>query len=253
MLSHPKSHPTLIPGREGVLAQALAPRYDGLAHVDEVVPFDPARDGAVFDRLAMRLVTRKAHDTFGLCLLHTHFDLDDGEIVWERIDRATNTLHTEVRDLEAALADGGRPTSWRCVAGAWAPLTFGRHGLAAEALAEAAPLFVDLAEILVGMEACDRFGLTLNGAGVRARPFRIHVERTDEAGRRQMLAPEWAPLRSRSRDLDTSWTVRPSVLSRLGIVRATGTRCKTRCKTTCVVGTVHGPWHSGKEHTGEKF
>ena len=233
------------------LENGLPLPYAGLPYVDDVERFDPAGDAPLFAAIAEILIEAGLDDTFGVNLLHVHFTLAAGEIVWESHDRRTNSLSVTVCARDSALSREGRPTSWRCLDGRWLPLAFARHGLDEAELARAAPAMERVGRLLEGSGQAGRFGLCLARGGLRSWPLRIHVERTDEAGRRQILAPEWAPLRDRGQDLDTSWSFRPSLLARAGIVRNTGTRCKTKCKTTCLVGSVHGPWHDGKEHKKE--
>ncbi len=230
---------------------ALPLPYAGLPHVDDVERFDPAGDAPLFSAIAGILIDAGLDDTFGVNLLHVHFPLGEGEAIWESRDRRANTLTTSVCAAGSVAARGGRPTAWRCVDGRWLPITFGAHGLGEAECARAAPAMERIARVLLDAGQAGRFGLCLTLGGLRSWPLRIHVERTDEDGRRQILEPEWVPLRDRGNDLDTSWSFRPSLLARAGIVRNTGTRCKTKCKTTCVVGSVHGPWHEGKEHKKE--
>lgn len=227
---------------------ALPLPYAGLPYVDDVERFDEAGDGPLFSAIADILIDSGFDDTFGVCLLHVHFTLRSGEVVWESYDRRANTLSTGVCSHESVLARGGFPTSWRFLDGDWLPLAFARHGLAEVALARAASVMERIGRLLEEAGQAGRFGLCLAQGGLRSWPLRIHVERTDEVGRRQILAPDWLPLRDRGEDLDTTWTFRPSLLARAGIVRNSGTRCRTVCKTTCLVGSVHGPWHESKIH-----
>lgn len=227
---------------------ALPLPYAGLPYVDDVERFDEAGDGPLFSAIADILIDSGFDDTFGVCLLHVHFMLGSGEVVWESYDRRANTLSTGVCSQVSVATRGGSPTSWRFLNGRWLPLAFARHGLADTELTRAVVVMERVGRLLEGSGQAGRFGLCLARGGLRSWPLRIHVERTDEAGRRQILAPEWVPLRDRTQDLDTSWTFRPSLLARAGVVRNTGTRCRTKCKTTCLVGTVHGPWHEGKTH-----
>ncbi|WP_428699502.1 hypothetical protein [Stappia sp.] len=224
--------------------------YAGLPHVDDVERFDPAGDAPLFSAIADILIDEGLEDTFGVNLLHVHFTLAEGETVWESHDRRANSLSVTVCARGSALSREGRPTSWRCLDGRWLPLAFARHGLGEVELARAAPAMERIGHLLEEAGQAGRFGLCLARGGLRSWPLRIHVERTDETGRRQILAPEWAPLRDRGQDLDTSWTFHPSLLARTGIVRNTGTRCRSKCKTTCLIGSVHGPWHE-KEHKKE--
>lgn len=227
---------------------ALPLPYAGLPYVDDVERFDETGDGHLFSKIADILVEAGLENTFGVSLLHVHFTLEAGEVVWESHDRRANTLSTGVCAQGSVLSRGGLPTSWRFLDGGWLPLAFARHGLSEADLSRAAAAMERIGRVLEETGQAGRFGLCLAQGGLRSWPLRIHVERTDEAGRRQILAPEWLPLRDRGQDLDTSWTFRPSLLARAGIVRNSGKRCRTKCKTTCLVGSVHGPWHEGKTH-----
>ncbi|QGZ35992.1 hypothetical protein [Stappia indica] len=222
--------------------------YVGLPYVDDVERFDEMGDAPLFSAIADTLIETGFDDTFGVCLLHVHFTLGSGEVVWESYDRRANTLSTGVCSQASVAARGGLPTSWRFLDGRWLPLSFAGHGLSEADLSRAATVMERIGRLLEDAGQAGRFGLCLAQGGLRSWPLRIHVERTDEADRRQILAPEWLPLRDRGQDLDTSWTFRPSLLARAGIVRNSGKRCRTKCKTTCLVGSVHGPWHEGKTH-----
>jgi hypothetical protein len=71
-------------------------------------------DKAVIDRIREVLEENDALDRFGLTLLHTHFDLDDDEVLVEKVDSELRTI-TIRPEKKAELEEVADPvaTSWR--------------------------------------------------------------------------------------------------------------------------------------------
>ncbi len=90
---------------------ALPLPYAGLPYVDDVERFDETGDGPLFSKIADILLEARLEDTFGVSLLHVHFTLGAGEVVWESHDRRANTLSTGVCTQASVLSRGGLPTS----------------------------------------------------------------------------------------------------------------------------------------------
>lgn len=86
---------------------SLLPR---LPDIDEVRPVDTT-DQIVFDEVREVLVRHGALQRFGLTLLHQHFEMDDGEILVESIDKNSRILTLE--PVMASSSRGGIETSWR--------------------------------------------------------------------------------------------------------------------------------------------
>ena len=76
-----------------------------------------AGDEAVIEQVREVLEENGALDRFGLTLLHSHFDLEEGEVLVERVDseRRTLTIRPEKR---VELEEEADPvvTSWRLAA-----------------------------------------------------------------------------------------------------------------------------------------
>ncbi|MFD7132797.1 hypothetical protein [Streptomyces sp. NPDC059894] len=85
-----------------------------LPRFEEARPLGP-QDAAFVQELVAVLERHGNLDRFGLCLLHDHFPLDEGEILTETTDAATRTLHTRVE--KANRTRHGKPTQWRFLPG----------------------------------------------------------------------------------------------------------------------------------------
>jgi hypothetical protein len=87
--------------------------WSGLPRIEEVEPLSVA-DRAVIEEVREVLARHGALERFGLTLLHSHFDLGQGEILVETVDKSARTLTTRV--LPASDAEPGATlveTSWR--------------------------------------------------------------------------------------------------------------------------------------------
>lgn len=87
--------------------------YAGLEHIDDVAPFDPARDQPLFDEIRAVLERHDALDRFGLTLLHTHFAVGPQERLREVCDPEARTLLVRPEPIEAPAGETAIATNWR--------------------------------------------------------------------------------------------------------------------------------------------
>lgn len=96
----------------------LAPQHHNLSDIDDVERFNPDRDQPLFDDLKSVLAKHNALSRFGVCLLHRHFDVFEGEMLVEFCDADNRVLTTRpVRDEEIS-GDSFIETNWRLDTGA---------------------------------------------------------------------------------------------------------------------------------------
>ncbi|MFF3504194.1 hypothetical protein [Streptomyces sp. NPDC003247] len=81
-----------------------------LPRFEEAQPLGP-QDAAFVQELVAVLERHGNLDRFGLCLLHDHFPLGEGEILTETTDMEKRTLHTRVE--KANRTRHSKPTQWR--------------------------------------------------------------------------------------------------------------------------------------------
>jgi hypothetical protein len=84
--------------------------YADLPHIEEVRPRTSA-DDALFAEMAEVLKRHNALDRFGVCLLHTHFAIDDGEVLVEETDE--NGRVQTIRPKPIGAHPDVIETSWR--------------------------------------------------------------------------------------------------------------------------------------------
>ncbi|WP_405480534.1 hypothetical protein [Streptomyces sp. NBC_00009] len=72
-------------------------------------------DAVFVQELAAVLEKHGNLERFGLCLLHDHFPLAEGEILAETTDAETRTLHTRVEKVNQT--KHSKPTQWRFLPG----------------------------------------------------------------------------------------------------------------------------------------
>jgi len=70
----------------------IAREHQGLAHIDEVEPFDAERDQPLFDEIKQVLSRHGALHRFGVVLLHKHFDVCEQERMVEVSDGSSRSL-----------------------------------------------------------------------------------------------------------------------------------------------------------------
>ncbi len=215
--------------------------YDGLNYVDHVTPYDPKADRPLFDAIAEALHQHDALNVFGICLLHSHFEVAAEEVVWETFDAQRNSLDVKVVNGGPDMAE--LPAiSWRFTNGQFCALTHGSLGLEPAELEQHKPLLADVAEILVRFDVEQRFGISVFNRGIVAHLGRSHIEYTDEKSRIQALTPQWrGPKFTQKKFLQTSWNFSRAPLWK----RPFGVWSTPVCPTECLVGDVHGPWHTG--------
>ncbi|WP_425245461.1 hypothetical protein [Streptomyces sp. NEAU-NA10] len=85
-----------------------------LPRFEEAEPLGP-RDAVFVQELVAVLERHGNLDRFGLCLLHDHFPLAEGEILTETTDAETRTLHTRVE--KKSRTKHSKPTQWRFLPG----------------------------------------------------------------------------------------------------------------------------------------
>ncbi len=89
------------------MGQGTPPRIDSI---------EPMGDGdrVVIDAVREVLEQHGALERFGLTLLHSHFDLNDDEILVEKVDAENRTLTISPMPAQEAMASGDPiETSWR--------------------------------------------------------------------------------------------------------------------------------------------
>ncbi len=90
--------------------------FDGLDHVDAVQPLADA-DRACLAEVRDVLRRHGRMDRFGVCLLHRHFDLAEGECLVEVSDPAVRRMTVEAAAEASVPEDRRVETSWRLVEG----------------------------------------------------------------------------------------------------------------------------------------
>ncbi|MGB3921978.1 MAG: hypothetical protein WBL19_01685 [Minisyncoccia bacterium] len=90
----------------------MALAYSRLPDVDSVRPKTAADDG-LFRELAEVLEKHNALDRFGINILHTHFPINEGEVLFETTNRKTR--EQIIRSVSADVVRGQNilETSWR--------------------------------------------------------------------------------------------------------------------------------------------
>jgi hypothetical protein len=71
-------------------------KWSELAHVDDVEPLSE-KDHDLMSEIQGVLEKHNALDRFGLCLLHNHFDMKDGEYLFESTNEMQRTQTISVR------------------------------------------------------------------------------------------------------------------------------------------------------------
>lgn len=90
----------------------LALAYQGLPHIDDVAPFSEA-DQTCLDEIRAVLDRHGKIDRFGVCLLHKHFPIEDGEILVETCDEEERTLTLRPVNKDCLPAHSVVETVWR--------------------------------------------------------------------------------------------------------------------------------------------
>jgi hypothetical protein len=86
--------------------------WNGLANINEIEQLGNG-DAKVLNEVRSVLEKHGAQGRFGVTLLHSHFDLEPGEVLVEKVDAANRTLKTEPMGAED-IGDGQLvATSWR--------------------------------------------------------------------------------------------------------------------------------------------
>jgi len=86
--------------------------FFNLPHISEVKPFGP-NDAPLFAELAGVLSRHGALDRFGVALLHTHFDMRDGEVLQEETDEEAR-IQTIKPAIRAEVTESHvTETTWR--------------------------------------------------------------------------------------------------------------------------------------------
>ncbi len=86
--------------------------WDGLPDIDVVAQLDDD-DHQILAEIRAVLARHDALERFGVTLLHSHFDLDPGEILVEEVDRNSRTLTTRPRHRSEIRGDKLVPTVFR--------------------------------------------------------------------------------------------------------------------------------------------
>ncbi len=98
--------------------------WSGLPHISTVDRISD-EDRRIMSEVREVLERNNALNRFGVVLLHSHFDLADGELLVESVDTTTRTLQTVVVSRSAAAeADELVPTSWRLDGSEPVPLSY---------------------------------------------------------------------------------------------------------------------------------
>lgn len=90
----------------------LALAYQGLPHIDDVAPVSEA-DRACLDDIRAVLVRHGRIERFGICLLHQHFPVGDGEILVETCNEEEQTLTLRLANKDSLPAHSVVETVWR--------------------------------------------------------------------------------------------------------------------------------------------
>jgi hypothetical protein len=94
----------------------LALAYRDLPDIDAVTPLD-ADDIKCLEDVRDILAKHGRLDRFGVTLLHSHFPIEDGEVLVESCDDAERTLTMKVLPKEVLAEPSITPTAWRLSSG----------------------------------------------------------------------------------------------------------------------------------------
>lgn len=91
----------------------IAPQHQDLLDINDVPPFRPEQDQPIFDEIKAVLTKHNALSRFGVCLLHRHFDVNEGEMLLEECDSITRTLTIKPVVLSQKPDLNFMETNWR--------------------------------------------------------------------------------------------------------------------------------------------
>ena len=91
----------------------LAPQHENLLDIDDVEIFSPKRDQPIFDEIKAVLERHNAQSRFGVCLLHRHFDVNEGEMLLEECDAENRTLTIQPVNMRQRSDLTYIETNWR--------------------------------------------------------------------------------------------------------------------------------------------
>lgn len=86
-------------------------QWSTLRDIDDVDPLDDS-DADVLGKIREILLSSGKHDRFGVCLLHKHFDLAEGEVAVEYTD-TDKRVSTVIVQNESEVAGSSVQTTWR--------------------------------------------------------------------------------------------------------------------------------------------
>ncbi|MGH1432566.1 MAG: hypothetical protein ACRBB4_15795 [Neptuniibacter sp.] len=89
-----------------------AVQWSTMPHIDEIEPISD-EDYEVLKELGSVLKKHGREEKFGVCLLHKHFDLKDGERMVEITDDENRTLVSRITKSEEKLTADVIETQWR--------------------------------------------------------------------------------------------------------------------------------------------
>lgn len=90
------------------------PNWNNLPDIDSVAEL-AEKDFVCLKEIQAIIHKHKCSDIFGVTLLHKHFNLEPGEILFETQNIQNRTLHLEVRNINELQTNSihFRATSWR--------------------------------------------------------------------------------------------------------------------------------------------
>lgn len=91
--------------------RASSTQFADVSDFEDVAPRN-ADDQACLDEIRAVLEKHGRLDRFGVCLLHKHFDLKEGEILKETCDPVARTLTIRPVDKKSVDRDRVIPTAW---------------------------------------------------------------------------------------------------------------------------------------------
>lgn len=111
------------PGGGGPIRPRTLGSWNDLDRVHDVAPLDDG-DQAVLLELHAVLRRHGAQKRFGVTLLHSHFDLDEGEVLVERVDADGRSMSISAEPAESFESVELVATSWRFLGDRLMPLQY---------------------------------------------------------------------------------------------------------------------------------
>lgn len=97
--------------------------WNDLGRIHEVDNLGDA-DEEILEQIYDVLKRHNVEDRFGITLLHSHFDMDEGEVLVETVDAESGTMTVQTRHQSDFDSGELVPTSWRFIGNHLVPLQY---------------------------------------------------------------------------------------------------------------------------------